>query len=453
MAKKAPKVNKRKRVLIQCATEVDRNAVSRKSIDGVEHIIVSSHTLPDDIVMNGGLYPADEIEGSFATLERTLAPIEHPTDSAGNFISASDPSAIHNFYAGAFNENVVRTDGRVSLDKVINVQEALKTDRGRRLLDRIEELETSDDPRPVHTSTGVFLEVEELDAPQANEAGQEYTWIARNMVFDHDAILLGSVGAAQPHQGVGMGVNAEGGDIAVQTAVLNAEGDLVTVETDPGDEMSHSEIREALDEAIRRPPLRGDWVTEVFEDRVVFWSDELLFSAPYVMDGKLARIVGIPVPVDRDVTYTPKTNEEGDAMKELMLAALAEAGVTVNADISDEDLLAKYNALQTAAASTDDAGDSDDTGIAAAVTNALKPFVEKLDGLEAKVNQADTQKVDGLVELVGNSDKYPGLTVEGAKKLDVGVLESMAANCTPAHGVPFTVVTNNGGHKPYEMPE
>ena len=136
-----------KHILIQCATLVARNAVSRRTIDGVEHIVISSMTLPNDIVMNGGLYPAEEITKSFESLERTLAPVEHPTDAQGNFISATDPAAIHNFYAGAFNENVRQVDGRVAVDKVINVQEAKKTDRGKRLLDRVEEIENNPNAR------------------------------------------------------------------------------------------------------------------------------------------------------------------------------------------------------------------------------------------------------------------------------------------------------------------
>ena len=110
-----------KRILMQCTTPVARDAVRRETIDGVEHVIITSKTLPDNIVMNGGLYPGEEIEKGFQTLERTLAPVEHPTDAKGNFISATDPAAIHNFYAGAFNTNVTRKDGRVSIDKTISV--------------------------------------------------------------------------------------------------------------------------------------------------------------------------------------------------------------------------------------------------------------------------------------------------------------------------------------------
>ena len=75
-----------KKIMIQCRTVVNKDAVKRISIDGVEHVVISSATLPDDIVMNGGLYPADEIANSFASLELTLAPVEHPTDGFRYFI-------------------------------------------------------------------------------------------------------------------------------------------------------------------------------------------------------------------------------------------------------------------------------------------------------------------------------------------------------------------------------
>ena len=213
------------KVFLQCASQVDKSAISRTSINGVEHIIVQSFTMPDDIVMNGGLYPAAEIAKSFKTLERTLAPIEHPHID-GQFLSASDPVAIHNFHAGAFNVNVKQVNGRVSIEKHINVQEAMKSDRGLRLLDRIKEIETNSNPRPIHTSVGVYLVAEKLKEPMTNAAGLEYSWVASDMTFDHDAILLDSVGAATPNQGVGLAVNSKGDNYYVQTFVLNEAAPL-----------------------------------------------------------------------------------------------------------------------------------------------------------------------------------------------------------------------------------
>lgn len=549
------------RVMIQCRTAVNRDAVRRESIDGVEHIIVSSATLPDDVVMNGGLYPAEEIAKSFESLDLTLAPIEHPQIN-GQFISANDPRAIHDFHAGAFNMNVRREDGRVWVDKYINVAEAMKTDRGKRLLDRIDELENNENPRPIHTSVGVFVLPEELDEPQTNAAGDEFTWIAREMVFDHDAILLDSVGAAQPHQGVGVAVNRKGEECRVDQFIVNtvtasrrlplapndttwdaAEADkrvreAIGAEDEPnatygryhlwfdGDQSenfgayklpfvdiidgrahavpnalrnaaarlgqtdgptdaekerirsiidsylnelrdnsaSFSELHRSVMDALEKSAIDADWIEELFTDRVIFWSKEDLFEVPFVVDDQgIATIVGVPLPVERNVTFTPKTNHsEGDAMRELMLNALAAAGITVNADISDADLLAQYNALQADQSDSDGGGAGDDKGIAEVVANAVaeatKPLTAQIEGLQAKMNSADDAELDRLADLVGNSDKFPGLDVEGAKKLGVDTLKSMAANCAPAFGVSPLVNAGQGGaderfSAPSDMPE
>jgi len=433
--------------LRECATRIAREAVKRMNIDGVEHVVISSMTLPDDIVMNGGLYPADEIEKSYESLERTLAPVEHPTDTAGNFISATDPSAIHNFYAGAYNENVRRENGRVAVGKVINVAEAMKTDRGKRLLDRVAEIENNPDARPIHTSVGVFVEVETLPAPQANAAGQQFSWIARNMQFDHDAILLDSVGAAQPHQGVGMAVNSNGEEIEVQTHLVTSYS-----HTPQPNEMSVDNLRDALLDALKRDPTAGmaEWVyiDDIFPDRVIYSAEgDNLFEASYVLDENgRATIVSLPLPVKREVTYQPRNNNQpqGDAMKELMLKALADAGVTVNADIDDAALMAKYNE-HLAKQNTDDepgpaaqppaGGDA----VAEAVANALAPLTEKLDGVVLQLNERNTEELDKLADLVGNSDKFPGIDVEAAKAIPLDTLKTMAANCQSSHGLPLNV--------------
>ena len=443
-----------KRIMIQCATKVNRDAIRRESIDGVEHVVISSFTLPDDIVMNGGLYPANEIASSFHTLERTLAPVEHPQDADGNYISASDPEAIHNFHAGAFNTNVTQENGRIKIEKFVNVQEALKTERGKRLLDRIDEIETNSDPRPIHTSVGVFLEPEFLGEVQTNGAGLKYDWIARNMVFDHDAILLDSVGAAQPSQGVGMGVNAEGKECDVQRFEINQEVEAEPVPDE--DEMSHEEIRDALFDAINKPPINGDWIVRVFGSEFIFESDNQLFSAPYILEGKVAKIVGIPLPVERDETFSPKTNSKGDAMKDMIVNALKAAGVETDG-LDDDALFAAYNDLQANQSTGEGAAEAnDEAGIAQTVTNAVAPLVEKIESLEGKLNANDAKEIDDLAELVANSGRYPDLDAESAKLLGVDKLKEMAANCGTSHGIPL----NNSAQgqdetfkAPTEMPE
>lgn len=182
-------------------------AVREEKRNGRDVVIVPSATLPDDVVMNGIRYPAEEIEKSYASLNRTPAPLGHPTIN-GKFVSARDPEGMNVGYIGAWNENVVRKDGRVFLDKVIDVEVANRTEGGKAVLAAIEKGEA------VHTSTGLLCTLE-----AANDA-TDHKHIARNMMFDHDAILLGEAGAATPEQGVGMLVNAKGEQEEIQ--VINS---------------------------------------------------------------------------------------------------------------------------------------------------------------------------------------------------------------------------------------
>ena len=446
-----------KRKLIHCTTKVNRDGIKRKTIDGIEHVIISSFTLPDNIVMNGGLYPSEEINKSFHTLERTLAPVEHPQDSDGNYISASDPIAIHNYHAGAFNTNVEKDGDRIRIDKFINVQEAMKTERGKRLLDRINELETNENPRPIHTSVGVFLLPEMLDAPQTNAEGQKYTWIAREMTFDHDAILLDSVGAAQPSQGVGMGVNAEGDKFDVEEFIINNDekGYLARL-TDNADDLSMRELHDKVDEALRGIGLNVTWIEELFEDSVIFSAGEELFTVPYrVDDNGIVTIVGIPLPVERNVSFIPKQNsQKGEAMKDFILNALKKAGIEVAEDATDEQIFAKYNEhlLANQQAANDLGEGNDNADLAEVVANALKPVTEQLESLQVQLNaQAETDK-EKAIEAIVNSGKYPGLDAESANLLGLEKLKEMAANCGVSYGVSPMVKNNSKTDEKFQAP-
>lgn len=146
--------------------------------------------------MNGIRYPAEEIAKSYQTLNRTPAPFGHPfLDNQS--VSAFDPEAINIFHIGAWNENARQEDGRVKLDKVIDVERAKSTENGQRVLDAIENGD------PIHTSTGLTAMLEAL------ENDDEADFSASDLEFDHDAILIDEEGAATPEQGVGMLVNGK----------------------------------------------------------------------------------------------------------------------------------------------------------------------------------------------------------------------------------------------------
>jgi hypothetical protein len=184
-------------VRVNVRTLANVKAVRKEKRNGRDVVIVPSATLPDNVVMNNIMYPADEIDRSYVGLNRTPAPLGHPAIN-GKFVSARDPEGINLGWIGAWNENLRRENGRVLLDKVIDVERANQSEGGKAVLAAIEA------GGPIHTSTGLLCNLE------AANGDVPYKHIARNIEFDHDAILLDEEGAATPEQGVGMLVNEKG---------------------------------------------------------------------------------------------------------------------------------------------------------------------------------------------------------------------------------------------------
>jgi len=199
---------------VNLRTQVNNASIRHEKRGGKAIIIVPSATLPDNVVMNRILYPADVIAEGYESLDKTPAPFGHPFVN-NQYVSASSPEAINNFYVGAWNENVRRINGRVFLDKIIDVEVAQRTQKGRDMLAAIEA------QKPIHTSTGLMLTLDKV-SDQA-----DYDYIATSMHADHDAILLNELGAATPAQGVGLFVNAKGEPVDVQNAELELDDNAI----------------------------------------------------------------------------------------------------------------------------------------------------------------------------------------------------------------------------------
>lgn len=206
-----------KQVRVNIRARANTKAVRKEKRNGRDVVIVPAATLPDNVVMNGIQYPADEIEKSYIGLNRTPAPLGHPTIN-GKFVSARDPEGINIGWIGAWNENLRRENGRVLMDKVIDVERANQTEGGKAVLAAIEKGD------PIHTSTGLYCNLE------AANGDVDYKHIARNIEFDHDAILLDEEGAATPAQGVGMMVNAKGEQTEIE--VINSAWDAADNDLD-----------------------------------------------------------------------------------------------------------------------------------------------------------------------------------------------------------------------------
>lgn len=243
-------------IQVNVTTQVNSQQIRKVTHNGREHWVLPSYTLPANVIMNGGLYPASEIDAHYEELEGTLAPLGHPTVD-GKFVSAFSPEGINAAHIGAFNRNVKKSGNRIYVEKWVDIEFARNTEGGRELLERVEALGRGDDVPPIHTSVAVFLEQLEANEEQ-KAAGAE--WVAKFHLVDHDAILLHEVGAATPEDGVGLMVNAD------QAQPLKANSGVLIGE-------SFREKEQRLDRAAKERFAPGDndyaWVADFTDSQVI----------------------------------------------------------------------------------------------------------------------------------------------------------------------------------------
>lgn len=352
-----------KQVRVNVTTATNAASIRREKRNGRDVIIVPSATLPDNVIMNKIKYVPDEIAKGFMTLNGTLAPFGHPTVN-GDFVSASHPDGLAVSYIGAHNENVRRENGRVLIDKVIYVEVANQSPNGKAVIAAINA------GKPVHTSTGLLCSLDEPD-------GEDHDHIARDMYFDHDAILLNEAGAATPDQGVGMMVNAAGEKLDVINSVYADMAD---------EEVTHAAHRlaHAIDKKQRASGV-----------------DSLL--------SKILEAIGLG-------RATPQhTNESEDTM----------AG-----ENQDTDLSKRVDAL------SEEMGKMPET-IANAVTAALKPVIDAQAEITANAKAKDDAEladhVAAIVKANIMDESAAGeLTLNAARALAPKAKAGKAANLNPA---------------------
>lgn len=365
-----------KQVRINVRSAINSSGIRRERRDGRDYIIVPSATMPDGIVMNRTRYPANEIAKAFSSLENTPAPLGHPTIE-GAFVSAKDPEGLARGWIGAWNRNVRRENGRVFVDKVIDVATASQLDGGKTVLEAIEKGE------PIHSSTGLYAILTAVEGDEAVD------WEASDIVFDHDAILIGEDGAATPKQGVGLMVNAAAAPDGEKVDVMNCS---IDDDIDRDLAWSAESMLRAVERKERLPLLR----------RII-----------QIITGE---VQGDPTP---DVTEGVALNTEHEAMDKAQFDAL----------------LAKVDAIANAqqAAITE-------AKVGEIVTNALKPIV---DAQEAQAAAAKATVEAEHATLVNQAVEAGLLTEDLAKASPSPVLTALLANAA----APKQAFRVNGGFK------
>lgn len=461
---------KRNRVNVLTVVNSASN-ITTETIDGKPHIVVRGITpVVDDIVMNRKLYPAAEIEKAYNTLERNPMPLGHPKVD-GKHVSARDVRAVNNYHVGAWFQNVTHNDGKVSGDMYVDRQYAESSEKGKRLVNRLDEMAAGTNVDPIHISTGLLYSG---IAANGESKGKKYNEIATNMMFDHVAVLLDEPGAGTPSEGVGIFVNAEGDDQRIEVARL-ADGIDCTQEGllnktrfffTNASNFSFDDIQRAISDKLREGQTDDKWLwpETVWPDTFIYRDEAKYFKQKYLIDddGK-AVFVGEPLEVVRKpIEYEIKTNGENDPMKELIINALQAAGKPTEGK-SDAELMDAYNQLAAEKAATKTETPEEKTAREKAEKEErerannqseapawFKPFADDLAAVKSGLTvNADKEKGEKRAAVKA---KF-GLDELAVNALDGAALDGLFAQCQTSTGLNGTFRQANNNESFSEMPE
>lgn len=452
-------------------------------IGGVCHMIRNS-------TMNGIFYTAEAFdslaERLMASNERIPAPLSHPSDENGNFVSAKDPLVMSAHGVFSFD-----TDWAVSGDKLISntyidIRRAAENEHAGWLVERL------NNRQPIDRSTGLELMISENSGVSPD--GEEYSLRVEEIInLDHSAILNpeSEPGAKNNVEAVGMFTNANG-ESAVEVAELHvnacspnlslplAPADYAWNETEAvnrirkfsGSESAPStnyrkffmefDAANAGDFGAYNMPfadvidgrpyavpaaleaINAESVAESDRQRIIANVEHYKSKMEKTMpNSKLAQFlnwlgkkfgVNAEMEYNRFVVNNIEYNEV-DPMKEKILAALNAAGVKTEG-LDDDALFAAYNESMKPKAKAkceDDMEDDVDCNAGgngktkeknSEVLDALNAITEEIKQLKAANAAAAQAEIDAVAAQVANAGI---MELEDAKKLSVKSLNGLLA--------------------------
>lgn len=351
----------------------------RQVKDGIWQILGIPITV-DDAVMNGILYDKEENAKGLNTYRGQPVTLRHPEDGNGNGTSALSGKGLMDHFSGGVIINTYNHNGINYADAEFKEKMMQAQDNGDYYVSRLKNGES------IGISTGLFFDGNN-DAG-TNACGEEYHAVARNQIGDHVAMLPDE----EPPAGGAATFIRFNGENDDQTITVNIDDMLKTL---------------------------GD-VDEIINGIATNEQEKSLLARFFAAcKHAFARNKNNCDNANDNLI----TNKEGDAMRETMIAALAAKGITVNADISDGDLLAKYN----------DANKVEVPDVAAAINTALAPVLKTVNELKTELAGNKDKELDALAK---QAAPLMGLEEAEAKALGANALHKVLAKNGVAVGAP-----------------
>lgn len=449
---------------------INKNAkITKETINNKDHYVIKDVVpVVDDVVMNNGLYPKDEIDKSYLSINGNLMPIGHPKVD-GQHVSANNPKAINEYYGGAWAENVRKDGDRVLMDTYVDIEFASNHAKGKQLIERLDSMVNGENADPIHVSTGLVLNKVQKSG---KSKGKSYSWVATNMQFDHVAILLNEQGAATPDDGVGIFVNAEG-EHEIETARLintvdyTRSGILGKFRIFMGNDsdMSFDDIYSLISEKLSKDKKSGDswpYICSIYPKYIIYQFERSQYKQQYHIDeSQKVNFVGEAVEVKKTVTYDEiKTNGENQAMKDKILQALNAKGIKTDG-LTDEQLLTAYNeqaekdALAKKKEKEKGKKEKEEEEKKEKAQNSDMPewaqsLSDRFNALEKAVNKNQDAEVTAMRGAV--KEKF-GMSDTAVNALNGEALTELYAKCQSSTSVSPASAVRNSNQSLCEMPE
>jgi hypothetical protein len=346
----------------------------------------------DDAVMNGIHYDKSDNAKGLASYRDNPVTLRHPEDVNGNGISALSGSALMEHFSGGIIVNTYNVDGINYADAQFKEKLMLAQDNGEYYVNRFKE------GLPIGISTGLYFDGNNQSG--FNAKGEEYQAKAINQVGDHVAMLPDE----EPPAGGAATFIRFNGKNDDQELTINIDEMLLAINKD---------VSDIIDSVASNEDEKGLLARFFALCKRKFASDE---NGCDNDDNK-----------DEDEILT---NKEGDAMRETLTAALAAKGITVNAEISDGELLAKYNESNKVEA-------TDLTATNAAIASLVKTVETLQTGITANADKE-------LDEIAKQAAPLLGCDEAEAKLLGVNALHKVLAK----NGVTIGVASGTNHQSP-----
>lgn len=303
----------------------------------------------DGAVMNGLLYRAEDNAAGMPTINGRVMTLGHPKNDAGEFVSASEGEALVNHFSGGNVEKNYHINGVHYVDAKIRKETLKAQPNGQWYFNQLESR------KPIGVSTGLFSAREQAEG--VNNSGKKYFAIATNQKYDHLALLHESEAPAGGKDTF-INFNADAGEL-----IVNIDEFVEANE--------ESNLFDKFKAFMKTLNFAHDDKTRYNQTDDVIVTDEL------------------------------NTNED-NSMHDKLVALLAAKGVSVNAEMTEDQLTAELEkALDTNSAKK---GDDEVPAWAKELTANMEDMKKKVSDMEkSKLTAEEEAKAKKAKALAGNA--------------------------------------------------